>query len=257
MTGEPTTAAAPDASLGRMQQPAPGLVVVNATRLRDFRLCRRRFYLRSVLSIAGDDDLDIGDGVTQGLAVHAELYARHADFARHDDEVGVDPETASDSWVLARARNHRALCPADRAVYGGGEVDLRWFVARKALLLTGRADALWRYPDGTCEIRDYKSRGCPEALDDDDGALVYALLAAAQPERPPQVRVVFEALGGDEPRVATLDVDATVLRRARDRVYAFLDALRVEKRFDATPSPVACGTCPYRRLCPHTIVTGD
>jgi RecB family exonuclease len=241
----------PDPSLGTPVQPAPGALVLSPTRYRLFQACPRRYFLAHVVQLGGDpDDPTLLDGAP-GIAAHDELRARHADPARHDDPGQVDEEAAPDPTVLRAVRNHRAICPRDGATYLGGEVDLRFLIAGKAVLLTGRADALWRYPDGTLEVRDYKTGHCPPSLDTDLPAALYALLAHHHPSRPSAVRVVYERLGGETPGVVELQVTPDALQHAFEQVVAFADRVRSERAFPARPNPGSCRTCPYRLVCPH------
>ena len=263
-----TAAARLDPTLGDPFQPAPGTIVVTASRVRDYDECPRRYYLRSVLQLAADP-IDDTPASSRGLAAHAELHARHVDAARHNETGFVDPESSGDSRVLRFVENHRALCPGDAgATYVGGELDLRWFIARQNLLLTGRVDAVWRWPDGTIEVRDYKTGVCPDTLRHDVGAAFYALLARAGFDLPNRVRVTYERLGGEHAGLVTWDLDSTDLQQCYARLETFCIGIRTERGFEARPSAAACGRCGYRRLCPSaaplaaaanssTIVDGD
>ncbi len=247
--------------LGAPFQPAPGLLVVSASKLRDFQSCRQRFHLAHVLGLRGDGDADdLGTG--PGLHVHAELHARHAQPQSHDGPDHSNEETPDDPAVNRAIRAHMKLCPGDTAQYLGGEIDLRWFAPGKALLITGRVDAMWRYPDGTLEVRDYKTGAVPDVLDNDAGALLYALLAATQPSGTPsfgtpsfgtpgRVRVVYERLGGERPGIVSLDVTADVLTRARRAVFDLADDIRRERQFPASPHPARCRMCPFVSTCPE------
>ena len=100
-------------------------------------------------------------------------------------------------------------------------------------------------------MRDYKTGHCPPSLDDDLPAALYALLAQHDPSRPSSVRVVYESLGGEAPRVVELAVTSDALQHAFERVVAFADQMRSERAFPAHPNPGSCRSCPYRHLCPH------
>ena len=241
-----------DHTLGAHAQPAPGVLVLNASRIRVFDDCPRQFFLRWVVGLEGEDTDDHGLAAA-GREVHAELHARHREPEHHDDPSAVDPEGSSDPWVLARARAHGDLCPGPDAEYLGGEMDLRWLIVRKSILVTGRVDALWRHPDGTVEVRDYKTGGCPDDLSEERSAWLYVLLAAsALPAKPSRVRVAFEALGGEEARVVTLEGTPEILRRAYDLVLGIAERIRAEQQFEAAPSIAKCGRCAFRTQCPHS-----
>ena len=235
--------------LGTPFQPAPGLLVISPSRLRDFHGCRQRFHLTHVMGLRhlGADEAVTG----HGLQVHAELHARHVDMEQHDHAGPLLAETPDIVPVRRAVAAHSQLCPAGTATYLGGELDLRWYLPGKALLVTGRVDALWRYPDGTLEIRHYKTGSVPEGLEEDPGALLYAVLAAAQqPERTP-VRVVYERLGSEHPGLITLEATDELLRRAYESVLDLAEAMRRERAFPASPLGSRCRHCPFARSCPE------
>lgn len=236
--------------LGAPFQPAPGLLIVSPSRLRDFHGCRQRFHLTHVLGLRDAPDEAEHPGTGIGLHVHAELDARHRHPDRHDDPDPVDPDTPDDPAVRRAVQSHLALCPTGRATYVGGELDLRWYLPSKAVLVTGRVDALWRYPDGTLEVRDYKTGSVPEHLEDDPGALLYAALAAAQPPVSPRVRVVYERLGGERPGIVSLEADARLLQRAHRSVVELAEQMRRERLFPPSPHPTRCHFCPFAASCP-------
>lgn len=238
-----------DETLGERLASPSGLIVVNATRYRNLQECPRRAFLHSVLRLGGDDEL--GERAAHGVAVHAELHARHADPTKHDHESMVDPEGNGDPAIVAAARAHAAVCPGADATYLGGEIDLRWYLLRKLVLVTGRVDALWQHPDGTLEVRDYKTGHVPATLEDDVGALLYLLLAAAHPSRPRHVRVAYEVLHPEGARLLELDGTRAHLEHARDLVEDYAQRLRRERVWAANPSPAICGRCSYTGDCPH------
>ena len=243
-----------DLTLGASAQPAPGVLVLNASRIRVFDDCPRQFFLRWVVGLEGEDTDDHGLAAA-GREVHAELHTRHREPERHDDASAVDPDGSSDPWVLARVRAHRDLCPGADAEYLGGEIDLRWLIVRKSILITGRVDALWRYSDGTVEVRDYKTSSCPDDLTEERSAWLYLLLAAsAVAGQPSRVRVAFEALGGEAAHVVTLEGTPEILRRAYNLVIGIAERIRTEQQFEAAPSLAKCGRCAFRSACPHSAV---
>jgi PD-(D/E)XK nuclease superfamily len=273
---------------GKMFQPAPEVLVLNASSLREFASCRLRFFLSSVLSLRGEagvsspsEDLSLdrsgelpdgfgpgpggGSGsdssaAAVGMWVHAELHARHDMPGRHEDVgiVGEDVST-SDTRILQAVGHHQQRCPgSDGATYLGGERNLRWLITRKNILVTGRVDALWRHDDGVIEVRDYKTGTPSPSLDDDEGALVYALLAAANyPGR--RVRITYEYLGTrsrpdvtaqhPDARLLSLDVTREVLQRAMKLVDDTATLIRREQTFSAAPTEIGCRNCPFRANC--------
>ena len=241
----------PDPTLGTPLQPAKGVLVLSASRIRDFTECPRRFFLAHVLRVPLAESSP-GDAAELGLAAHAELFARHADMARHDSPGIVSEHVPNDPWIIGRVAAHGEVCPLEDAEYLGGELDMRWLNRRKAVLVTGRVDALWRHRDGTVEVRDYKTgRGASrvEDLADDLGALVYLLLGAAVPGTR-RVRVTYELLGEETARVVSLDASPTLIADAISLVETTADRIRRERNFAATPSASMCGRCSYRSLCP-------
>jgi RecB family exonuclease len=240
-----------DETLGAAIQPASGLLILSASRIRSFLTCPRRFYLAHVLKVpAKDTD---SDASVLGHAVHRELFERHLRPDTHNAEGVVADDVPTDSFITSRVAAHNTLCPhttSDNAAYLGGEVDLRWLVRSKNMLIVGRADALWRHSDGMLELRDYKTGQCPDALDTDFPALVYLLLAATHPSHPKSVRVAYERLGPN-PSLVTLDATTDLLRQTIENLKNLADQIRRERNFGATPSEAACGSCPYAGICPH------
>ena len=225
-----------------------GTFVVTPTRLRDWVTCPRRDLLRHRMGLAASDP----DGDDPfGSLVHDDLARRHAGGDCGDGT----PSGMDDGGVTAAADRHRRLCPAPEATYLGSELTWRWFVRRKAVLLSGRVDAVWAWPDRTVEVRDYKTGRCPDDLDDDVAAGLYALLARAQfPGRP--IRVTYERLGG-EPDMVSRDADADWLRCSYDRVMALAEALRAEQEWAPRPHPGTCSYCPWRSRCPSSLACED
>lgn len=248
--------------LGAPFQPSPGVLVITATKARDLAACPRRYGLAHVLRLEADPDAaEPTEELALGLSLHRELRLRHAASELHDEEQILDPSSPQSPWLGQRIRAHRELCPSathgDAVAYVDGECDLQWFRARRNVIVRGRIDALWLYRDGTLEVRDYKSGHVPESIDDDPAALLYGLLALAHPiartrHKVRAVRVSYEALRSTGSFVVSLDFDEAAIRRAIALVQQVDERIREERRFSATPSPWACGTCAYQHTCPFS-----
>jgi RecB family exonuclease len=240
-----------DETLGAAVQPASGLLVLSASRIRSFIACPRRFYLAHILKVpAPDTD---SDASVLGHAVHRELFERHLRPESHDAEGIVADDVPIDSFITSRITAHQQICPhstSEGATYLGGEVDLRWLVRSKNMLIVGRADALWRHRDHTLELRDYKTGQCPDDLSEDLPALVYLLLAATHPSGPKVVRVTYERLGPN-PSLITLDATPERLRQTIQDLKDLADQIRRERNFMATPSEPTCSGCAFAQMCPH------
>jgi CRISPR/Cas system-associated exonuclease Cas4 (RecB family) len=237
--------------LGAPFQSAPGVLVLNASRLRRFRECKQRYHLEFLLGLRPDTDLepdaDLASGF--GLQVHDELRRRHADLTVHDEQTIIEPGPY-DQKVMSAIRRHNEICPSTNGLtYLDGERDLKWLFSLKLVLVTGRVDALWSHPDGTIEIHDYKTGPVNHHIDNDEGTLIYALLAAAQyPGR--RLRVIYEFLGGEQPVEVSVTITDEHLRRALDVITTTAAAIRTERSFAPNPHPVHCRSCPYQRSCP-------
>ena len=234
------------------------MLVLNASKLKDFATCPRRYFLGSVLKLARADT-DEGGRAQLGSAVHAELFARHEHMHTHDNTEPVDGSLGLTPTAMSMVRRHLELCPANpkhheldgEPIYLGGERDLHWLIIRRAVLVTGRIDALWRHRDGTIEVRDYKTGACPDTLEEDIGAQIYLLLAANLAEHPTNVRVTYESLGREDGQIVSINANRRNLAAALQLVTDHAEHIRKERTFPAHPSITACGTCPYHHLCPE------
>lgn len=251
-----------DDDLGDPFQPSPGILVITASKVRDLAACPRRYGLAHVLRLEPDAAAsEQTEELALGLALHTELRLRHQHFDRHRSDGFVDAMSPGTPWISHRVQGHLALCPStivhDSVSYVDGECDLQWFRSRRNVIVRGRIDALWLYDDGLLEVRDYKSGSVPDTLDDDPAALIYGLLALTHPvaaykQRVQRVRVTYEALRAADSTTVSLDVNGDVIRRALSLIQNVDEQIRREKRFHATPSPGACGTCAYRFSCPFS-----
>ena len=240
--------------------------MLTASKARDLAACPRRYGLAHVLRLEADADAaEQTEELALGLALHHELKLRHASMDDHDNEGFLAADSPQSPWLSQRILAHRALCPStvrvDDVDYVDGECDLQWFRSRRNVIVRGRIDALWLHRNGTLEVRDYKSGHVADSIDDDPAALLYGLLALAHPiarsrRKVTGVRVSYEALRSAGSFVVSLDFDETTIRRAIAFVQNVDERIRGERRFSATPSPWACGTCAYRHTCPFSASRG-
>lgn len=224
--------------------------VVSPRRWREFQVCPRRYHNRYVLNLPEDDQF--GEPARLGLAVHEELHARHDRPGRHDDSGLVRDDLPPQPRLLEAVRRHLELCPASGRTdptYVGGELERYWLLRRDRILVSGRLDALWRCADGTLEVHDYKTGSAPDGDAQRFAIQTYALLAATTLPRPPGVRVVIERLLGEHHGAAVTVADGPFLRAALEAVR-HAGSVLAGKGFAATPSPVTCGRCSYRAICP-------
>ncbi len=261
MTPQPQSAW--DPTLGDPIQPASRLLTLNASRIRDFQRCRRLFFLAWILRLPGEQSAESdSDAAWIGSTTHEALHDLHELGTRvqHPEVSSVSVnETFIDPRASGMIRAHSTLCPSDKAEYLGGEVDTRWLITRKGVLLTGRFDALWRYPDGSLEVRDYKTGRCPDTLDNDLGAAMYLLLAAnmtvskSAASKSPVIRVVYESLASPNGREASLTATRSLLKSAYTEILRIAEHIRSERTFPANPSVSSCRTCAYQKSCPSSL----
>ncbi|MPZ51989.1 MAG: AAA family ATPase [Acidimicrobiia bacterium] len=119
------------------------------------------------------------------------------------------------------------------------------------LRVRGRVDAIYRWPDGTHEIVDFKSG----RWRDDPAAVVqlqsYALAAPGLGigiETDEDLRVSFVHLGNGL-EVKSWEADTEWRKRATDNLGGLAKGISTEK-FEPTPSP-RCTSCDFLRFCPQ------
>lgn len=256
--------------LGKTFQPAPGMLVLSASKLREFDLCRRRYFLARVLNlrVEGNPDASLDptgelptgraehggvSAATIGSYVHEELHARHQTPSAHHQSAALCTDQPPIQAVSRAVQRHLDLCPGqDGATYVAGELDLRWYLPGKATMVNGRIDALWEHDDGTIEVRDYKTGSPHASLDDETGALIYAVLVAAHyPGR--KIRITYEYLGNEpelvKDRLVSLDVERKHLVAGKDRIEQAIGRIRQEQQFAPSPDENVCRHCPYQTNC--------
>ncbi|QBI20193.1 PD-(D/E)XK nuclease family protein [Egibacter rhizosphaerae] len=230
-------------------------ITVWPSRLAELDRCGRAYRNRYVLGLRGEE-APSHPALELGLAVHRELEKRHTAPGRHDEPEPIlehDPQTLE---AVARfVAAHRTVCPGGPqgdAAYRGGERTLGWRFTDERVLLLATIDAVWERPDGTIELRDYKTGGLAPDPTEDPAAAVHALLGRLTwPDRP--LRVVYERLAHD-PVLAAVDVDEEVVAGAARRVRHHAATLRAGD-LPARPGPV-CEPCPWRSTCPASVATG-
>jgi DNA helicase-2/ATP-dependent DNA helicase PcrA len=118
--------------------------------------------------------------------------------------------------------------------------------------LRGRYDRVDRDPDGRVTITDYKSADVRDPATagrrsrDSLQLSIYALAYEAQHGRPPDELALHFLESGIVGRSAP---SAKRLAKATAQVRAVADGIRAGE-FDANPSPMRCGFCPFREICP-------
>jgi DNA helicase-2/ATP-dependent DNA helicase PcrA len=118
--------------------------------------------------------------------------------------------------------------------------------------LRGRYDRVDRDADGRVVITDYKSSDVRDLATASKRAReslqlgIYALAYEAQHGRLPDELALHFLDSGVVGRVAPSE---RRLAKAHDQVAVAADGIR-SGRFDATPSGMKCGYCPFREICP-------
>jgi DNA helicase-2/ATP-dependent DNA helicase PcrA len=119
----------------------------------------------------------------------------------------------------------------------------------------GRYDRVDRDADGRVVITDYKTADVRDPATANRRAReslqlsIYALAHEAQHGRPPD-EVALHFL--DSGLVGRAAPSPRRLERATQQVVEVGEAIRAG-RFDAAPSPMKCGFCPFREICPDAL----
>jgi DNA helicase-2/ATP-dependent DNA helicase PcrA len=118
--------------------------------------------------------------------------------------------------------------------------------------LRGRYDRVDRDADGRVTITDYKSADVRDPATasrrarDSLQLSIYALAYEGQHGRPPDELALHFLESGIVGRSAS---SPKRLAKATEQVRAAADGIRAGE-FDANPSPMRCGFCPFREICP-------
>jgi DNA helicase-2/ATP-dependent DNA helicase PcrA len=118
----------------------------------------------------------------------------------------------------------------------------------------GRYDRLDSSPDGTI-ITDYKSsdvRDQKRAAEKARNSLQLQLYALAWEAEAGELPVALELHFLETGLVGRVRPDPVRLERTRSRVETVAAGIRAGE-FAPQPSPVACGFCPYRQICPSSL----
>ncbi len=118
----------------------------------------------------------------------------------------------------------------------------------------GRYDRVDREDDGRVTITDYKSSDVRDPATANRRAReslqlsIYALAYESQHGKPPDELALHFLESGIVGRVQPT---ARRLERASEQISAVGEGIR-EGRFEANPSPMRCGFCPFREICPDS-----
>jgi DNA helicase-2/ATP-dependent DNA helicase PcrA len=118
----------------------------------------------------------------------------------------------------------------------------------------GRYDRVDREDDGRITITDYKSSDVRDPATANRRAReslqlsIYALAYQSQHGRPPDELALHFLESGIVGRVQPT---ARRLERAAEQITAVGEGIR-DGRFEAAPSPMRCGFCPFREICPDS-----
>jgi DNA helicase II / ATP-dependent DNA helicase PcrA len=242
-----------------------GALSLSFSQLEDYFGCPERYRLRHVVRVPTPPH----HALVYGSALHQAVAAFHLHRARgaemsEDELLAVFAANWSPEGFLSRqheearyAAGQAALRRFRAAELAGGEVPsaierpFSFSLGRDQL--RGRIDRLDATPEGTL-ITDYKSSDVRDQRKADQKAReslqlqVYALAHEAEAgELPKEVRLHFL----DSGVVGRAVPDRTRLARTAARIERAAHEIR-QARFAATPSPVGCGYCPYRTICPRS-----
>ena len=120
-------------------------------------------------------------------------------------------------------------------------------------LVRGRVDALYRAPDGTLEIVDFKTGRPPVAGDPggDTQLRIYALAAVdAWGESPESITTSYVYLKADGSPAETVTVPVDTATIDATRAWLADAAARIDKSDTATVPGPWCARCDFARFCP-------
>ena len=254
---------APPAASPAVQGTGP--LALSYSQVDDYLTCPLKYRLRHRLGVPTPPH----HALVLGTALHQAVAAYHLTGlrGRQLDEAGV-LEVFGSHWTSEGFLSRRH----EEARFQAGREALRRFVATAAPegrtvtaverpfsvrfgpdTVRGRFDRVDSSPDGAV-ITDYKSsdvrdpRKAMEKARDSLQLQLYALAWQAEHgELPAAVELHFLESG----LVGRVTPDDARLDRARRSLETAADGIRAG-RFDPKPTPIACGYCPYRDICPSS-----
>jgi DNA helicase II / ATP-dependent DNA helicase PcrA len=263
--GQISTLGAPVPSAKPEEHKAAAGGTVSYSQLEEYIDCPERYRLRHVVGLPSPSH----HALTYGSAMHQAVAAFHlsrdrgeplseenllAVFARAWSPEGFlsreheEARFKAGNEALARFRRDQLAAPQEVVA-----VERPFTFKLDELSIRGRMDRVDRTRAGTV-IVDYKSSDVREQSKADERAReslqlqVYAMAHQAESGAlPSQVRLHFldsGVVGSAIPDPARLEKARTKLRAAAAGIQA--------GQFKPRPSPISCGYCPYRQICPSS-----
>jgi DNA helicase-2/ATP-dependent DNA helicase PcrA len=246
-------------SLQRFLPRRDGGLLLSASDIETYRACPLRYKFARVLRIP------LQPTVHQrfGIVLHQTLERYHAAGGGSASAlVGLLEESWRRGGMGSMPQERQLHQKATRALHRYHErlaeqrAEPLWFERVFSFTLgphrvRGRVDRVDRLPDGTYELIDYKT-GRPRSeqqLEEDIQLSLYAVAARESWQLDAARQAYYYLL--DDLKVPLPD-------RGRDPDWvrgAAIEAAEsiLRERFEPTPSPMACGICDYRILCPVAV----
>ena len=240
-----------------------GRLSLSYSQVDDYLSCPERYRLRYVVGLS----TPAHHALAYGSALHQAIAAFHVSQGRGEalDEAGLmaalDSHWQPDGYLSreheeARYSAARAALARfrSRELASGGvpvaiERPFRFRLGQDQIV--GRVDRLDGGPDGVV-ITDYKSSDVSDQKRADAKAReslqlqVYAMAHQADTgDLPARVQLHFIDTGV----VGTAVPDETRIAKARQKLTTAADGIRAGN-FAPKPSPIGCGYCPFREVCP-------
>ena len=230
--------------------------------LQDYLDCPERYRLRHVIGLPTPPH----HALSYGSAMHQAVAAFHTSRARgsvmeEEDLLSVfrtawsvegfvsreheEARYAAGCAALVRFRNDQIAAPADVI-----SVERPFTFRLGDVRIKGRIDRLDRTADGPV-IVDYKSSDVSDPLKANARARdslqlqVYAMAHEADTGRAPHAMQLHFL---DTGVVGTVKAEPERLQKARAKVERAIGGIRAGV-FEAAPTPMGCGYCPYRQIC--------